>query len=202
MSILDFKVSRIHMPGHVLQTALRAELGCGLVYLSGGNGAGKTSVIKALAGIYQFDGYSTIGGVNIRTHPQKYKEMLGYCPDIYTFSENISVQEYLRFVSLANGVRDVRTVRTNAEAIGLEKFWKCRIGNLSYGNKKKLLLIASVVKPPAVWLLDEPTNGLDKVGVEWLHSMFESMVDVSCVLMVCHSAEWYGRFNAKEISLT
>lgn len=199
--MLDFHIKKIHLHRHALIPNARLSCGAGLVHVSGDNGAGKTSLLKALSGVVRFEGYSAIEGVHIDKEPEKYKKRLGYCPDIYCFSEKITVTAYLRFVASAHRISSWASVSNHIVAIGLEEYKDRPISSLSYGNKKKMLLVASIVGDPLVWLLDEPLNGLDERGAQWLYQLVSSRLKTTCVLMVSHDQGWTNQFDAKEFAL-
>jgi ABC-2 type transport system ATP-binding protein len=203
--IFSINIQTIDLGKDRLRLNFKAAFDRGIFQLVGPNGAGKTSLLKAAAGFYSFVGECVLDGVSLSRQDRAYKTKLGYCPDSYNFSEQISSREYLDFVSLAHfsSALNTRTQKqqamemllNEAEAIGLLPFLDKTIAELSYGNRKKLLLVASLVGNPLLWLLDEPLNGLDTRGLEWLAEKFKSKAGEACILIVCHDSAWLSQFS-------
>ncbi len=147
----NLAIHSIHLPTISLTPKLSLEVQPGVIHLCGSNGSGKTSYLKACAGLLPYDGDCVIQGASLRKDPVAYKLQLGYCPDQYEFLENITAQQYLEFVSHAYGLSgDVSRVADDSIELGFQPFWKTRVSALSYGNRKKLLLLASRLNSP--WL--------------------------------------------------
>lgn len=204
MALFSLNIQTIDLGEVRISPNFKAEFDRGTFQLVGYNGAGKTSLLKAAAGFYPFIGECVLDGAHLKQQDRTYKTKLGYCPDNYTFSEQISSREYLHFISNAyfastlstetQSAQVMEALLQEAEAIGLLPFIDKTIGALSYGNRKKLLLIASLAGNPQLWLLDEPLNGLDARGIEWLTRKFQNKAKEACVLVVCHDNMWLNQF--------
>lgn len=139
-----------------------------IVALVGPDGAGKTSLFRALCGLIDFDsGTAVIDGFDIRRDFDRIKPLLGYMPQIFSLYPDLSVEENLRFYAGLFGVsKPLYAIRTERlyRFSGLEPFRKRRAGNLSGGMKQKLALSCALIHEPKVLILDEPTTGVDPLS--------------------------------------
>ena len=154
--------------------------------LVGPDGAGKTTVMRSLAGVMQPDaGRIVIDGVDVVGDPERAKRHLSYMPQRFGLYEDLTVDENIRFFA------DLFEVppRTRQERVGpllaasgMEAFRRRLAGQLSGGMKQKLGLICALIHTPKVLLLDEPTTGVDPVSRRdfWriLYSLRESGVTI------------------------
>lgn len=135
------------------------------VVLCGGNGAGKSTMLKIIAGILSpSDGTILLNDKNIRTNRNSYLEEIGFMPDDFHAQEVMKVEEFLQFYG---SLRNVNKERINEviDLIGLTDKRKELVKNLSKGMRQRLLFGQSILANPALLLLDEPTNGLDPYWV-------------------------------------
>ena len=136
-----------------------------VIGLIGHNGAGKTTTIKMLVGIYEpSEGEIIINGESIIKNPIDVKKQIGFVPDNGLLNDNFTGSEHLNFIADIYGVsKENRTKRIEilSKRFELDKFLNNRIKSYSKGMKQKLVVIASLIHNPKVWILDEPLNGLD-----------------------------------------
>lgn len=131
----------------------------------GPNGAGKTTTIKMLMGmLIPSGGAARIHGLDCNKDRVQVKRFVGYLPDNPTFHDYLRGEEILRFVGTMHGMSDAE-VRTRAtellEQLGLADAASEYAVNYSAGMKRKLGLACAMIHRPPVFILDEPTNGLD-----------------------------------------
>ncbi|MEF9953583.1 MAG: ABC transporter ATP-binding protein, partial [Clostridium sp.] len=143
---------------------LSIESGC-IVGLIGPNGAGKTTIINMLMGIIEpTEGCITINNLNIINSPYEVKMLLGYVSDDENKFLSLKALEYLNFVSdmyeLSSEVRKER-IETLSKRFSIFNELNMRMDKFSKGMKQKIMIIASLMHSPRVWVLDEPFDGLD-----------------------------------------
>jgi ABC-2 type transport system ATP-binding protein len=136
--------------------------------LVGPDGAGKTTVMRMLAGVMRPDaGAITLDGVDVVRDPERAKRHLSYMPQRFGLYEDLTVDENIRFYAdlfeVPVKLRDERARRLLA-ASGMEPFRRRLAGQLSGGMKQKLGLTCALVHAPRAVLLDEPTTGVDPVS--------------------------------------
>ena len=133
--------------------------------LIGANGAGKSTTLKAVAGILDFDeGDIRIDGLSIRTQPLRCKQQMAYIPDNPDLYEMMRGQEYLNFVAdvyQMDTAQRRRQIQRLATLFEMEGALGQRIGGYSHGMKQKLALISALMHDPQLLILDEPFVGLD-----------------------------------------
>lgn len=134
----------------------------------GPDGAGKTTLMRLLAGILDpTGGDAWVTGRSVRTQAGAVHREIGYMSQRFGLYADLSVLENIRFYADLYGVPR----RGRAERIehllafgGLGPFRRRFAGALSGGMKQKLGLACALVHTPKVLLLDEPTNGVDPVS--------------------------------------
>jgi ABC-2 type transport system ATP-binding protein len=154
--------------------------------LVGPDGAGKTTVMRMLAGVLPPDrGTITLENIDVVADPESAKAHLSYMPQRFGLYEDLTVDENIRFYAdlfeVPRRLRDARTGPLLA-ASNMGAFRNRLAGQLSGGMKQKLGLICALVHTPKILLLDEPTTGVDPVSRRdfWriLYSLRESGVTI------------------------
>jgi ABC-type multidrug transport system ATPase subunit len=132
-----------------------------IVALCGGNGAGKSTVLRMLAGIIRpTTGSITIGGLRWETHRRQYAEQIGYMPDDYRFTQGLTALETMAFWAGLKGLPKSRAREALAE-VGLDHTGKKPVTSFSKGMRQRMLFAQAMLAKPPLVLMDEPTNGLD-----------------------------------------
>ena len=131
----------------------------------GHNGAGKSTTIKSLVGIQSItEGRMEICGFDIEKHPLQAKLNIGYVSDNHAVYEKLTGREYINYVA------DLYLVPASEREERIAKYTKMfnltdaidrEIKGYSHGMKQKIVVIASLIHNPKVWILDEPLTGLD-----------------------------------------
>ena len=144
----------------------------GKVYgLLGPNGAGKSTTLKMLTGILK----PTAGEIYFDGKPWN-RECLSRIgalienPPVYG---NLSARENLKVRSLLLGV-DEKRIGEVLQMVSLTDTGKKRAGQFSLGMKQRLGIAMALLGKPELLILDEPTNGLDPIGIEELREMIRS----------------------------
>ena len=134
----------------------------------GHNGAGKSTTIKSLVGIQSItEGQMEICGYSIKTEPLEAKLKIGYVSDNHAVYEKLTGREYIHYVASLYGVdANLRDERLNdlAKKLSLDHALDQMVKSYSHGMKQKLVVIASLIHEPPVWILDEPLTGLDPIS--------------------------------------
>ena len=131
----------------------------------GHNGAGKSTTIKSMVGIQSItSGNIIIDGYDITKQPLEAKLRVGYVSDNHAVYEKLTGREYINYVAdlylVPQEERDVR-IKKYVEMFNLTDAIDREIKGYSHGMKQKIVVIASLIHNPKVWILDEPLTGLD-----------------------------------------
>ena len=135
----------------------------------GPNGAGKTTTIRMLMGILvPTGGRVLIDGLDCHRDGAAVKRKVGYLPDNPIFYDYLRGREILQFVAEMHGYPRAEAAKRAARLLtefGLDEASDDFAVNYSLGMKKKLGLACALIHEPAVLILDEPINGLDRKSV-------------------------------------
>ncbi|HEY6107059.1 MAG TPA: ABC transporter ATP-binding protein [Anaeromyxobacteraceae bacterium] len=156
--------------------------------LVGPDGAGKTTAIRALAGLLDLDaGQARVLGQDPRTAGAAVREALGLMPQQYSLYRDLSVWENLKFFSrlyaLPKAAFRERSQRLLA-ITRLDRFLDRRADQLSGGMYKKLALACALLHQPRVLMLDEPTNGVDPVSRRELWALLHEFVHGGMAVLI------------------
>lgn len=134
----------------------------------GPNGAGKTTTIRLLMGmLIPTAGKAAIHGLDCHIHRAEVKRFVGYLPDSPMFQDFLTGDEILRFVGEMHGFRGAdleRRISKFLERFSIADAAREYAVNYSMGMKRKLALACAHIHDPRVFILDEPTNGLDPLA--------------------------------------
>lgn len=180
-----------YIPGKTVLSGLSMELKQNEVLgLMGLNGAGKTTLLNILSGLHK--GFSAeileAGGKPVAFREKSFKKSR------YTvFEEDHSFPyftfwEYLSYVFRAYG-KQVPEMGELIRGFGFEAYEKKLLGDLSMGNRKKAFLITAFALKPELLFLDEPVNGLDFSGTEFLYRQMKGYGSYGTLLFSSHVLE-------------
>ena len=147
----------------------------------GHNGAEKTTTLKSVVGILQFDqGEILIDGKSIQTDPLACKREIAYIPDNPDLYDYMTGIKYLNFIADVFGVsaEDRQTrIRKYADLFELTADLAQPIAAYSHGMKQKLAIIAAWLHQPKLIIMDEPFVGLDPKASHLLKGMMRDVCD-------------------------
>ena len=143
----------------------------------GHNGAGKSTTLKSVAGIQQFDkGEITINGISMKDKPIECKRIMAYIPDnpdLYDFMTGIKYLNFIADIFKVDAATRKERIRKYADLFGLTDDLGQTIGTYSHGMKQKLALISAWLHDPKLIIMDEPFVGLDPVASHQLKGMMK-----------------------------
>ena len=171
------------------------------ILICGLNGAGKSTTIKCIVGIHDFDsGDILFNGLRLKENPILYKSQLAYVPDNPDIYEHLSGIAYLDFIAncFHMGKEKNELIHKYAELFGIEKDLGNPVKTYSHGMKQKIQIIASIIHKPKLLILDEPFVGLDPKAS---HDLKEIMKDLTkegtMILFSSHVLEVVEKFCNK-----
>jgi Cu-processing system ATP-binding protein len=147
---------------------LDLEIGDGCVTaILGPNGAGKTTLIKSILGLVKPDsGQIHVGDTHVNGDC-RYREKIGYMPQIPRYPENLTVREILHMIQDLRGRFDDLDDELIAN-FDLEKQFEKPFKTLSGGNRQRVSAALAFMFRPEILFLDEPTAGLDPLASSML----------------------------------
>ncbi|MCF8243259.1 MAG: ABC transporter ATP-binding protein [Melioribacteraceae bacterium] len=134
--------------------------------LVGPDGAGKTSTIRVLCGLTNFDsGEISLLKQSLRDSKNKIQKQIGYLSQKFSLYGDLTVDENIEFFADIHNVKNYKERRDELlEFTRLKNFRTRFADNLSGGMKQKLALACSLIHKPQIIFLDEPTTGVDPVS--------------------------------------
>ncbi len=159
--------------------------------LVGPDGAGKTTVMRMLAGVLTPNsGSAEVAGFDIVRDPESVKNNISYMSQRFGLYEDLTVEENIRFYAdifgLSRADRE-RRASTLLGAAGMAPFERRLAGKLSGGMKQKLGLVCALLHTPRVILLDEPTNGVDPASRRDFWGILYSLLDDNVSILISTS---------------
>ena len=156
----------------------------------GPNGAGKSTTMNIMTGyIAANSGTVKINGYDILKEPEKAKRCIGYLPEIPPLYSDMTVWEYLIFVTELKKVsrKDrVEHVEEIVEKTQLQDVEDRLIKNLSKGYKQRVGLAQALIGYPEVLILDEPMVGLDPKQIIEIRDLIKSLSKEHTIILSSH----------------
>src|SRR5450631_4313025 len=140
----------------------------------GPNGAGKSTTMRLIVGLdAPSSGRITVNGSSYRDRRFPLHEV-GALLEAKAIHPSRSARNHLRWLAQSNGIRTSR-VDEVLEQVGLTSVARKRTGTFSLGMSQRLGIAAALLGDPEVLLLDEPVNGLDPEGIQWVRHLLRSL---------------------------
>ncbi len=154
----------------------------------GANGAGKTTAIKMLTGLWlPTGGEGKVAGLDIFTRREEIKRRIGYMSQKFSLYEDLTVEENIRFYAGIYGLRskDIREKQQElTQRLGLGDLKGQLISSLPLGWKQKLAFSVAIIHNPDIVFLDEPTGGVDPVTRRQFWDMIYEAADQGVTVFV------------------
>jgi len=154
-----------------------------IVGLVGENGAGKSTLLKVMCGLYKFDGGDIYYyDYNLKTDYEKAMSIVGTLIEEPSLYKNLSGKNNLKlFKSMFKGVSE-ETISEIVKIVEMEKYLGKKFKTYSLGMKERLAIATALINKPKILILDEPTNGLDMVGIKNIMSILKNMKDTTIII--------------------
>ena len=156
----------------------------------GPNGAGKTTTMRILTCFMPpTEGRATVAGYDCLEQSMDVKRRIGYLPETPPVYQELTVEEYLRFVGRLRGLAGAMltaAMSREIERLGLGSVQHRLIGNLSRGYRQRVGLAQALIHDPPVLILDEPTVGLDPKQIIEIRELIKSLAGSHSVILSTH----------------
>ncbi len=149
----------------------------------GPNGSGKTTTLRMLLGLVSVSaGTATFGG-------RRYVELdhpihhVGAVLEATSFHPSRRAEDHLKSVAIGAGIPLSRVAET-LDLVGLSDVARRRVGKFSLGMRQRLQLATALLGEPEILILDEPSNGLDPQGIQWLRTFIRHQASLGHAVLV------------------
>jgi heme exporter protein A len=152
--------------------------------LVGGNGAGKTSLLRLLAGLDPLaQGAGEVAGITLGPGSSRLlRRNVGWLGHEGSFYEDLTVSENLQFATKALGL-PLETMHRAVEMVGLTDRMAVRTKRLSAGQRRRFGLAWLLIRRPALWLLDEPFATVDDAGRQLIERVLGEAVGAGATVI-------------------
>lgn len=149
----------------------------GRIYgLLGRNGAGKTTIMKMILGLTPItSGEVDVFGQNIKGKEKRIYPRIGAIIETPGFYPNLTGTENLEIFAKLRGTAAPNAVKTALEIVGLPYKDKKLFSKYSLGMKQRLGIANAILHDPELLILDEPTNGLDPIGIAEVRNFIKDL---------------------------
>ena len=149
----------------------------GKIYaLLGKNGAGKTTTMCMLLNLtHPTSGQIQIFNKNPKKHPKEIYSKIGSIIETPGFYENLTAYENLKIISKLRKQYNPKNIQIALKIVNLENEKTKKFKNYSLGMKQRLGLAAATMHNPKLLILDEPTNGLDPIGIKEIRTLLQKL---------------------------
>ena len=158
---------------------LNLHIAQGRIYgLLGRNGAGKTTTMKMLLGLTQpTSGEVFLWGKPLLRHEKELLSRIGSLIETPGFYPNLTATENLNIFATLRGIPNRHAIKDALDLVGLPYKDKKLFSQYSLGMKQRLAIALAVMHDPELLILDEPTNGLDPIGIAEMRSFIRKLCD-------------------------
>lgn len=160
--------------------------------LLGHNGAGKTTIINILTGIYEkTSGDAQYKGLKIFENMDEYRKLVGICPQQDVLFEQLTVREHLRLFSIFKGKTEAIDEDVDKVINDLELNEKAneQAKTLSGGQKRKLSIGIALIGGSEIVFLDEPSSGMDITSRRKLWDILKRCTQGRIIILTTHFME-------------
>lgn len=161
-----------------------------IVGVVGNNGSGKTVLMKCICGFLRPDrGSITVNGVRVGKD-RDFPDSLGIIIETPGFIPNMSGYRNLKTLAALRGLIGKKEIIKVLDRVGLTKSAHKAVSKYSLGMRQRLGLAQAIMEDPAVLILDEPFNGLDKSTVEDMRGLMLGLRDSGkAILLASHNGQ-------------
>ena len=161
-----------------------------IVGLLGHNGAGKTTIMKMITAFLEASsGNIIINGLDIDNNTREIQQRIGYLPENCPMWPEMTVIDYLQYQAGLHGIKEGLQTQSIAKAISrtaLNEKATQSIGTLSRGYRQRVGVAQAILHEPDIFILDEPTNGLDPTQIRQMRKLIKELSKDATVIISTH----------------
>ncbi len=153
----------------------------------GQNGAGKTTVMKMILGLYSIDaGEIYVNDIKVSFGQNQTNKYIGYLADVPAFYDYMNAREYLRLCANISKIADIENRITEMlKLVGLDDN-KTKINGYSRGMRQRLGIAQALLHKPLLLICDEPTSSLDPIGRVQILDILKNAANETTVIFSTH----------------
>ncbi|MDE9482329.1 ATP-binding cassette domain-containing protein [Xenorhabdus bovienii] len=174
---------------------INCQFDIGLNRIVGVNGSGKTTFLSCISGINKIDK----GKINLikdnKNHPFKLQKQGFYLSDHIDFYHFLTGLDIIKLIKRYKKINCHHQLDDYLTGFGISGYLNTKFGDMSLGTKKKLLLTSALMTDVDVYILDEPTNGLDVTSMSFLKEKFNSLADQKIIIFSSHDESFLKDLN-------
>jgi len=174
-----------------------------ILALRGANGAGKTSLLRACAGLLAIgSGQAEVLGADLVADPRAVRRRVGLLGHATALYDDLTVEDNVRFAVRASG-RPASAASPALALLGLTgRLRGTAVGAISAGQRRRVALAALVARDPELWLLDEPHAGLDAEHRDLLDALVRgAAARGATVVLASHEHERAGLLAGRVLAV-
>lgn len=156
----------------------------------GPNGAGKTTTMRLITGyLPPTSGDARVDGISVRANPIEAKRRIGYLPELPPIYPELTVKEYLVFISRLRRVPSRKRTAAIDEACRRTALLDVRhrvLGHLSKGYRQRVGIAQAILHDPPLLILDEPTAGLDPRQILETRQLVRELAGKHTIILSTH----------------
>lgn len=154
----------------------------------GKNGAGKTTCMRMITGLI----LPTTGNVELFEEDTPFglsesRKRLGALIEKPAFYPYLTAEENMEIVRIQRGIPGKSCIQEKLDLVGMGETGKKKVGDFSLGMKQKLGIAMALLGDPEFLILDEPTNGLDPMGIVEMRQLFKRLNEEKGITLLISS---------------
>jgi len=189
---------------HILQGVDFEVRRGGVTVLLGRNGAGKSTTLRTIIGLWQPSaGSIELDGTDVAglSTPDIARRGIAFVPEDMGVFANLTVQENLRLAAIGGRMDDTRLQWIFSLFPALERFWLRPGGTLSGGQKQMVAIARAIIEPRRLLLIDEPTKGLAPSIVQNLASALRALKAEETTILLVEQNFHFARAIGNDVAV-
>ena len=156
----------------------------------GRNGSGKTVLLKCICGLTRLTSGRIILDGKVVGKDMEIPDNIGAIIETLGFIKSFSGYDNLKYLASVRKMIGKEEIVSAMEKAGLDPAMKKHVGKYSLGMRQRLGIAQAIMEKPDILILDEPTNGLDKKGVEEFRNLILAFKqEGKTIILASHNAE-------------
>ncbi|UHO39708.1 ABC transporter ATP-binding protein [Chryseobacterium capnotolerans] len=193
-NLIISNLSKTYQNGVKALQNISLQIPKGMFGLLGPNGAGKSTLMRTIATLQEADqGEIHLGDLNIKTHPNELRKVLGYLPQQFGVYPAISAEMLLNHLAVLKGIMNPKERKEIVCAllykVNLYEVRAQKLGGFSGGMKQRFGIAQALLNNPKLLIVDEPTAGLDPVERNRFYNLLSEIGEETIVILSTHIVE-------------